>query len=109
MLSFFCSAEHSQVSGGGGAGTGGPQPPPPHMHPLPPAPVKRCPGCFVQPPDDCESLLPSDSGCVHPCWARSDKGVKVLISIICYNTANAELVPAFLQGGCGTFKGPGPI
>lgn len=40
MLSFFCSADHSQVSGGGGTGTGGPQPPR-HMHPYP-QPLLRC-------------------------------------------------------------------
>lgn len=55
------------------------------------------------------NILLSDCGCAHPCWARSDKGVNVLILITCYNTANAELVPSFLQEGCGTFKMPGLI
>lgn len=74
----------------GGAGTLPRSPPTPK-------PCEMCPHCFVQLPDYCESLSPSGSGCAHPCWARRDKGVRVLISITCCDTANAEPVPSFLQ------------
>lgn len=64
-----------------------------------PQACEMCPHCFVQLPDYCERFSPSESGCAHPCWARRGKGVSVLILITCCDTANAELVPSFLQKG----------